>query len=189
MTRTLAGLDRLLALLLGLVLLVAGIAAIVWKGGWYHQAPRTLTAPWLSSATTASWWPWAAGIGGIVLILLALRWLVAHLPHRRAASVKLAGSDHTGNLTADLKAVAAAAATSLADTPGVRSTSGTAITDRGQLTLTLTATLEPTANLATVAAAAERTCAQLAAALPDPNIAAQVHLRVARSARSQPRVS
>lgn len=189
MTRTLAGLDRLLAMLLGLVLLAVGVGAVIWQGGWYHRAPRTLTAPWLSSATTASWWPWAAGIGGIVLILLGLRWLVAHLPHRRTSSVKLAGSDRTGNLTADLKAVAAAAATSLADTPGVRSTSGSASTDRGQPTLTLTATLEPTADLATVAAAAERTCAQLAAALPDPDVAAQVHLRVARSAHNQPRVS
>lgn len=189
MTRTLAGLDRLLALLLGLVLVAIGAGAIVWQGGWYHRAPRSLTAPWLSSATAAGWWPWAAGIGGLVLILLALRWLVAHLPYRRATAVKLAGSDRTGSLTADLAALAAAAATVLADTPGVRSTSGTANTDRGQPTLTLTATIEPTADLAAVTTAAERTVTQLAAALPDPDVAAQVRLRVARSARDQPRVS
>lgn len=189
MTRTLAGIDRLLALLLGLALVATGVAAIVWQSGWYHRAPDSLTAPWLSSATAAPWWPWAAGIGGLVLILLALRWLVAHLPHRRATGVKLAGSDRTGRLTADLAALAGAAADVLADTPGVRSTSGTAITNRGQPTLTLTATIEPTADLAAVTAAAERTVIQLAAALPDPDVAAQVRLRVAGSARKQPRVS
>lgn len=130
MTRTVAGLDRLLALLLGLVWVAVGVGAIIWQGGWYQQAPRTLSAPWLSSATTASWWPWATGVGGIILILLALRWLVAHLPHRRSPAVTLAGSDRTGQLTADLSALAAASATVLADTPGVRSTSGTAVTDR-----------------------------------------------------------
>jgi len=189
MSRTLAGLDRLLALLLGLILLAVGVGAIIWQGGWYHRAPRTLSVPWLSSATTASWWPWATGIGGIILILAALRWLVAHLPHRRSPAVTLAGSDRTGQLTADLSALAAASATVLADTPGVRSTSGTAITDRGQPTLRLTATLEPTADLATVTTAADRIGTQLATALPDPDVAAQVHLRVARSARNQPRVS
>ena len=136
-----------------------------------------------------SWWPWATGIGGIDLILAALRWLVAHLPHRRSPAVTLAGSDRTRALTADLKAVAAASATVLADIPGVRSTSGTAITDRGQPTLSLTATLEPTADLATVTTAADRIGTQLATALPVPHIAAQVHLRVARSARHHPRVS
>jgi len=38
-TRTVAGLDRLLALLLGLVWVAVGVGAIIWQGGWYHQAP------------------------------------------------------------------------------------------------------------------------------------------------------
>jgi len=183
-TRTVAGLDRLLALLLGLVWVAVGVGAIIWQGGWYQQAPRTLSAPWLSSATTASWWPWATGVGGIILILLALRWLVAHLPHRRSPAVTLAGSDRTGQLTADLSALAAASATVLADTPGCGPPRAPR-SPTGQPTLSLTATLEPTADLVTVA---DHPGTQLAAALPDPHIDAQVHLRVARSARNQPRV-
>lgn len=189
MSRLTTGLDRLLALLVGLVLIVVGAGAIVWQLGTFSRAPKTLTAPGLVNATTQSWWPWAVGIGGAVLILLALRWLAAHLPGRKVHAAKLAGSDATGKLTVDLTALAAAAGEALADTPGVRSAAGKAVTDRGRRTLELIATIEPSADLAAVAAAADRVGADLHQALAEPAIATRVHLHTARSARSGPRVS
>jgi len=189
MTRLATGLDRLLALLVGLVLIVVGAGAIVWQLGTFSRAPKTLTAPGLLNATTQSWWPWAVGIGGAVLILLALRWLAAHLPGRKVHAAKLAGSDATGKLTLDLTALAAAAAEALAEAPGVRSTTGKAVTDRGRSTLELIATVEPSADLATLTAAADRVSSDLNQALAEPAIATRVQLHTARSARSGPRVS
>ncbi len=109
MSRLATGLDRLLVLLVGLVLIVVGAGAILWQLATFSQAPKTLTAPGLVHATTQSWWPWAVGIGGAVLILLSLRWLGAHVPGRKVHDFKLAGSDATGKLTVDLSALAAAA--------------------------------------------------------------------------------
>lgn len=189
MSRLAIGVDRLVALLVGLVLIVVGVGAIVWQLGTFSQAPKTLTAPGLVTATSQSWWAWAVGIGGAVLVLLALRWLVAHVPGRKVRTAKLAGSDATGNLTVDLSALAAAAADALADGPGVRSTTGTAVTDRGRRTLELTATIESTADLAAVTAAADRVGANLDQALGEPAIACRVHLHTARSTRSGPRAS
>ena len=71
----------------------------------------------------------------------------------------------------------------------MRSANGKAVTDRGRRTLQLTMTIEPTADLPTITAATDHVCHDLARALGEPDIATQVHLRVARSARNQPRVS
>ncbi len=189
MSRLATGLDRLLVLLVGLVLIVVGAGAILWQLATFSQAPKTLTAPGLVHATTQSWWPWAVGIGGAVLILLSLRWLGAHVPGRKVHDVKLAGSDATGKLTVDLSALAAAAAEALAEAPGVRSATGKAVTDRGRRTLELIATMEPTADLAAVTVAVDRVGADLNQALAEPAIATRVHLHSARRARSGPRVS
>jgi len=189
MSRLATGLDRLLVLLVGLVLIVVGAGAILWQLATFSQAPKTLTAPGLVYATTQSWWPWAVGIGGTVLVLLSLRWLGAHVPGRKVHAVKLAGSDATGKLTLDLSALAAAAAEALAEAPGVRSATGKAVTDRGRRTLELIATIEPTADLAAVTGSADRVGADLDRALAEPAIATRVHLHSARRARSGPRVS
>jgi len=189
MSRLATGLDRLAVLLVGLVLIVVGAGAILWQLATFSQAPKSLTAPGLVHAGTQSWWPWAVGIGGAVLVLLSLRWLGAHVPGRKVHDAKLAGSDATGKLTVDLSALAAAAAEALAEAPGVRSATGKAVTDRGRRTLELIVTMEPTADLAAVTAAADKVGADLNQALAEPAIATRVHLHTACRARSGPRVA
>lgn len=188
MTRTLTGLDRLVVLLFGLIFLALGVGAVLWRLGVVAQFPTALRAPWLTSAVAQSWWPWAVGAAGLVLVVLALRWLTAHLPGRGLHQVRLPGSSSSGRLTADLGALASTAADVIADTPGVRSASGKAVNERGRRTLRLTATVDATADLAVVTAATDRVCAQLGNALADPSVAARVHVRVARTASSERRV-
>ena len=189
MSRTLAALDRVLLVLLGVAALIVGVAAVVWQADLWDRLSGPVHAPWLRRAAAQDWWPWAVGAGGVVLVLLALWWLLAHLSRRKLGEVRLAGSSTAGKLTADLSALAAAAADAVLDTPGVRSASGTALDDRGRRTLQLTVTIDPTADLPTVITGTDRVCRALTHALGDPNTAARVHLRTARNTRNSPRVA
>ncbi len=180
MSRTLAGLDRVMVALAGLVLVVGGVAGIVWQLKLWDRASGTVSARWLPTAAQQWWWPWAVAAIGVVLIVVALRWLAAHFSRSKITSTRLPGSDSSGRLTVDLTALAAAAAASLTDTPGVRSTAGKAVDERGLRTITLTVTVDPSADLPTVTSAAERVCAELATVLPDRSLATRVHLRTAR---------
>lgn len=183
MSRALAGLDRTVVLVLGLLLVGVGVLAVVWQRGLVDRLDGTISAPGLTTAAESSWWPWAVGAAGVLLVLVALRWLVAHLAGRSGTRVRLPGSDRSGRLTADLAAVATAAAESVLGTPGVRACNGRAVDDRGRRTVQLMVTLDPTADLPPVVAAAERACGEVGQALPDGSLAARVHLRVARTSK------
>lgn len=189
MSRTLTTIDRVLVLLLALGLIAAGVVAALWQSGRVSQLNGTITAPWLSTAAAARWWPWAVGAVGVVLVILALRWIAAHISGSKVRDVRLPGSTTAGRLTVDLGALATAAATSVQDTPGVRSATGKALDDRGQRTLALTVTIDPHADLATVTAVTDRACRDLGAALGDPHTATRVHLHTARKATGGPRVA
>ncbi|MEO9220940.1 MAG: hypothetical protein ABI251_04015 [Mycobacteriaceae bacterium] len=189
MSRTLAALDRLLLLVLGLIAVIVGVGAVVWDAELWDRLRGTVPASWLTRASGRDWWPWAVGAAGVVLAVLGLCWLLAHVSRHQVAEARLSGSSPAGKLTADLGALSAAAATAVLDTPGVRSASGKAVNDRGRRTLQLTVTIDPTADLATVVAASDRVCHDSARALGDPDVAARVHVRTARNSRSGPRVA
>lgn len=179
-----AVLDRLACLVLGLVLLGAGAAAVLWQTrrgpGW----PARLSARWAGEMTAAPWWPWATALVGVALALLGLRWLAAHLPVHRVPDLPLDGSDTAGRLRVDLGDVAAATAETIDTAAGVRSTTGRGSYRRGRPTLELTAVIEPSADLAPVTAAADRAHTELVAALGDQAPDTDVHLHVARTDRA-----
>lgn len=52
---------------------------------------------------------------GVLLVLLALRWLIAHVPLRRVKEITVPGSNSHNSITADLGAVAEGASASLED--------------------------------------------------------------------------
>lgn len=189
MSRTLTALDRVAVLVLALLLIAVGAGAALWQSGRVTQLHGALTAPWLRTATAAGWWPWAVGAAGVLLVVLALRWIAAHIRSSRIGEVRLSGSSTTGRLTANLGALATAAATSVQDTPGVGTATGRALDDRGRRTLAITVTLDPHADLPTITAATDRACHDLAAALGDPTVATRVHLHTARTATSGTRVT
>lgn len=192
MGRTVLGLDRLAAIVLGLVLLVLGLAAAAWGAGWlvevWAAAPQRLTLKTATDTVATAWWPWAAGVAGAVLVLLALWWLLAHLPRRGVGELSLEGSSTSGRLRIDPAGVAATAADVLSETPGVRSASSRVLRDRGQLVVALKATVEPDADLQSVVSATDDVATDLAQVLGRDDARARVQLGVARRAHRRTRV-
>jgi len=171
MNRKAVGFDRGVTLLVGLALVAAGLLVIAWRNGALG-ADRTLVAP--TDAMSAAWWPWAVGGIGIVLILLALRWLAAHRWARRAGRVTLAGDAAS---TADATAVASAAADALGADPAVTKASGTAAVVQGRPTITLTARV-PARNGLPAAVSAADEAARTAAVMLGDNVAVRTVLSV-----------
>lgn len=184
MRRGVIALDRTVGLVIAFLLIAGGALALCW---WYDVlpgAPATLKIHGPEDYTGASWWPWATGVAGVVLILLGLWWLARHLPRRVSGRFSLPGSGQDGRLHADAHAAVAAAATDLARIPEIRAGSGRVVADRGELVAELQCTIEPAADLETVHAAITRTAAELHAVLGLPHLRHRVRLRVARNDRT-----
>ena len=192
MRRFVLGLDRTLAILLGLILFVLGVAAAGWYTGGVRRLwptfPKKLSTVGAIDVLSTGWWPWAAASTGTLVILLGLWWLLAHLPQRGVGMLVLPGSGKPGRLLVDPTGPASTAAEVLADTPGIRSTRGKALRDRGELVVALTGTIDPRADLTDVIAATDAVATDLQTVLGRDDVRARIHLSVARRARRQPRV-
>lgn len=183
MSRATLAVDRVMAAVLGLVLIAAAVIGILWWSGRLASQPDTVrlsSITWLPGLSGQSWWPWALGAVGLVLTLLGVRWLFGHIPQRGVSRLNLPGSDGTGTLYVDAKPVAAAAAETLTASPGVRSAHGIIRRERGQITARIDATIDPATDLHAVAAAADAVSADLKAALARDDLTCQVLLRSAR---------
>ena len=177
-TRTVLLVDRVATLLLGLALVAGGALAI-----WWWTGPSALTgtldlAP-VQRVVDAGWWPAAAGIGGVALALVGLRWLAVHVRRATVPRLQLSGSGRGGRLEVDTGRMANAAAESYAATPGVRSARGRVVRDRGQLVVRVSATVDRDADLAELAREADRLAADLHQVLDRPDLRCSVELRVA----------
>lgn len=192
MRRTVLALDRIMAVLLGLTLLVAGIAAADWYGGNLHRLwttiPDTLSTTGADRVMNTGWWPWAAAGAGAVAVLAGLWWLIAHLPRRGVGMLVLPGSGRSGRLLVDPSGPAAMAAELLAEAPGIRSTRSRVLRDRGELVVAITGTIDPRADLADVIAASDAVAAELRTVLGRDDARARIQLSVARRGRPRPRV-
>ena len=78
MTRLATTVDRLAALVFGLILLAVGAGLLVWNTHWIPGTPQMITTRGLVTAAGTRWWPWAVAGVGILLVLIALRWLLIH---------------------------------------------------------------------------------------------------------------
>lgn len=189
MRRAVVGLDRAAGLVVGIVLILLGVSGIGWwQGLLLDRVPRVgsigrSTASGIRSGVGQSWWPWVAGIVGIVLALLGLVWLLRHFTHRGVREYRVRGSDRTGRLTANSGALLSAATDQLTDTRGIRSAGSSMTNERGALVAELSLTADPAADLTRVAADVDRTVADLARALADPAVTYRSELSVARRRR------
>ncbi|GAA0297775.1 hypothetical protein GCM10009528_13490 [Kineococcus aurantiacus] len=178
--------DRLVAVVLGLVLVLAGVAAAGWSTGWsdrwFPAVPDRVALP---DVVGAPWWLVATAIGAVVLAVLALWWLLAHVPRRGVSTLTLPGSGPGGRLHVAVDGPVEAAAAQFALLPGVRSATGRALRDRGELVVELRAVVEPTADLREVSTAADEVSAQLRQVLGRDDVKGRVRLGVARDDRSR----
>ena len=186
MTRTAVTVDRLAAGVAGLALIAFGAALVVWNTTWVPNLPDAVTLPGLRAATTTGWWPFALAGAGIVLVVLALRWLFAHSPAAKVKSLPLR-SDDTGSITVDLGEVADAAAQALTHSLDVESASGRAVIDRGTRTVDLTITTNAAPRADRLIPAIDAVCAQIAGALSDPSVATRTTIHTGKRERRRVR--
>ncbi|MFB9376664.1 hypothetical protein ACFFKU_04375 [Kineococcus gynurae] len=197
MSRSVIGLDRVLALLLGLVLLAGGAAVAVFGAGaartlWAQAPDRISLGRGVVEAPSAGWWFGASAAFAVVAVVLGLWWLLAHLPRRGVSTLTLStpgDASGAGRLHLDAAAPVEVAAEVLAETPGVRSARGSVITDRGELVYRLRAVVDPAADLAEVARSVEAVTADLATCVGRDDARSRVELSVARRAANPRRVA
>ncbi|MBV9089677.1 MAG: alkaline shock response membrane anchor protein AmaP [Mycobacteriaceae bacterium] len=169
--------DRVGALVLGLILLAVGAGLLLWAAVEAAGESIVLTAPWLRTAADSAWWSWATAAVGAVLVWLGMRWLLSHGPAERPREFTLTGSGRSGRLTADLGSLADAAAANLRSYPAVRSAKGSARVDRGTPSIYIDATAESADVLAEAAHAADEVAVTAAAMLGD-TIPVRTHVHV-----------
>lgn len=187
-SRTTLAVDRIATLIMAAVLIAGGALGVWWWTGDSSLAARSSTAP-VQDLVATDWWPWASAVVGVLLILMGLRWLAAHVARTKVTRLNLTGSGAAGMLGVDAGRVASAAADAFADTLGVRSAKGRVNRDRGQIVAQIDATIEPEADLSTIAEQADLVSAQLAHVLGRNDLRCSVQLTVARHGRPTDRVS
>ena len=191
MRRSILAFDRVLVVLLGLVLIVLGVAAVGWQAGFlgsvWADVPDEISVD-STTVTEASSFAVVAGVVGAALIVVGLCWLVAHLPRRSVGSLRLPSGEQPGRLVVDPGPAVATAAEVLADDPLIRSAKGAVLADRGENVVRLRATVDPEADLGEVVAACDRVLADLAHVLPADQLRSRVELSVLRRGEVGPRV-
>ncbi|TXR56115.1 hypothetical protein [Quadrisphaera setariae] len=192
MSRRVLGWDRTAAVLVALVLLALGAAAVLWGAGQltrvWSAAPEQLSTTPLDDVTATSWWRWTSTAAGAVLALLGLWWLLAHLPSTRVGPLRLPGSGRGGRSTVDGSSAVAAAAEVLGELPGVRASSGRLREVRGQVVADMSVTAGPRTDLAALSAGIDGVSSDLARVLGRDDVRSRVRVRIARRDRAAARV-
>ena len=182
MTRLATIVDRLAALVFGLILIAVGAGLLVWNTHWIPGTPQMITARGLVTAAGTRWWPWAVAGVGILLVLTALRWLLIHTPKTRVKALRISAGDG-GSVSADLGEVADAAARALQQCPEVHTAKGKAVIDRGTRTIDLAVTAHSTTTLAAVTESIDGVAGQIAGMLGDPTVATRATIHIDKHLR------
>lgn len=144
--------DRLAVAAVGAALTAAGVQTVL--SSRRPGATKVVDLSPITEVWQQDWWRWAGGAAGVVLIVVGLRWLAAHRWPAKAGRMGL-GENILVTLSADVPPIADAAATSLADAPGVLKAAARTTVERGRPTVTLTATVAARHGLAPGAAAGD----------------------------------
>ncbi|WP_193560266.1 alkaline shock response membrane anchor protein AmaP [Tsukamurella sputi] len=148
--------DRLVAGLVGLVLLAGGLWALGYRLGQRTATDAThrVSTETVTRLPDEPWWPPVIGAAGVVLILGTLWLLVRHL---RSASTRTVPTEGGG--TVDLGRVADAAAADVARSPLIRRARPSTVVEKGRPIIRIAVGVSPDASveeLSALAAAARR---------------------------------
>lgn len=188
MSRMTVALDRVVTAVLGVAFIAAGVLVLGWYYTWWSGMPDVIDNETALRITNTSWWPWTLAAAAVVLLLLGLRWLLAHTPGRRVSELRLPGSGSGGRLEVDASSAVKAACSELQERSDVRSAQGVVRRDRGQLLIDIRATLEPRTDLRQIAGAVDDTATTLVESLERPDLYCSVRLDVARRRGKSDRV-
>ncbi|KAA0018944.1 hypothetical protein [Antrihabitans cavernicola] len=188
MKRSTASIDRLITALLAATLLIGGLLALAWRADIHfadrvfaHAEPR-----WYGDAPKETWWDWALLGASILLLLLGLWLLLANLRPNRVGAVSLHGSDSLGTLAVSPAQIGRAVATTLERKPEVHSVTSKAVVDRGQRTLRMTLTAEPTVPLDKLRRLAAESRNDIDRALEGSDVATQFYVRYLSAGAAKP---
>ena len=179
-------LDRILVFLTGAALVAVGVTALLWsRGVLLAGRPLQFSAP--VDDPGAWWWtPAAAGLG-LLLAAAGLWWLSVHrrAPAARRIILPPDGAGGTGRLSADVAAVASAAADALELEPGVVKATSRSSIEKGVPTITLTVAVPARHGLRSAVEAVDGVVATAAAMLGD-SVAFRTRIRVDTHRRHSP---
>lgn len=185
MTTRASVLTRLTVLVFGLLVLVAGLAVLAWH--WdVAEIRRRLTGgstPDVTAWPDASWWPWALGGTCVVAALIAIVSLCGLAFRRGIGTWVLAGADGSGELTADVHALASATAQSFERIDGVHKASHRVHRREGVPTMEITLRCAPTVDLDRIERAALVNGSVVAESFGSPALAQKVFVRIEKVSR------
>lgn len=183
MSTPLAWLDRVVALVAGLVLVGAGLAGLDWRFHVIGGEPARMHASAALALTATGWWPWAVGIGGIVLALFALWWLLAHLGGDTVRTLRSTRSGPAGRVEVDLASVARVAAASFCGEAGLSQPRAAARRVRRGYLVEMGGAVTVHTDPAEVRRAADAMAGQVAEAFPDDEVSCRMVVRPPRGRR------
>ncbi len=182
MRRSTAVLDRLVAGLLGALLIVAGLLGIAAK---YELMPF---AAWtdgfrpsrLPGHVDQDWFTWALAVAAILGVVLALALFAANIDRRLTRTKIDENSDDTGEIRFHLADVADAVAKRLQSHDGIRRARGRAEVDRGSEAITINLDLAHDAEIASITRLCDETADDIDAALGDVDCGTRFLLHIGR---------
>ncbi len=188
--RSVAAPDRTILTIVGLALVIAGAAAVAVGAGLLRNVASPddrLDMSGVNAAVSASWWPIAAGVAALLLVLLGLWWIRAHRPGPRTKVLGLPGSRTGDRLRVDPDAVAAAAESVLEEEPEVRAASLRLREEDRALVVVGRIRVAPRADVDTVARRVDETLRDAGRVL-GRELVGRIHLAVAPRGRAERRV-
>lgn len=193
MNRATSALDRIVVAVIALVLLLGGAWVVAWSQDWLPDgwwSPQGFFAgPVPESVTGADWWPIALLVGGVLLTVLGLIWLVRHFRSHGVESLSLVGDPHGGSMVVEGGALASGAAAQLQDgAPDVTRARGTLAERHRRLVVDLTASVRRDADLEAVARLCDRVADDVVRATGRSDVTCRVRLKVAPRSGRAPRV-
>lgn len=150
MTKQLAGWDRFLLILLGLLGLAGGAYGLMV----YFQVPAVMEfnsqfdATQVADWTTSGWMDVALGAITLLFAVIGLAYLITNLRARRFNKKRSSASDDHGSIDLAVARIAAAVNTQLAEFPRVNDARSKVAMDRHRPTLQWTIKAEPTVDVA-----------------------------------------
>jgi hypothetical protein len=191
-TRAGVALARVSLVVLGLVLVIGGVAVALWSWGLANELvaspPDRIDTQPVTGLTEQAWWPWALAAAGLALIVLAVVWILAAIPRPETSTMELPGSGTDGRLSADVPAFATRAASQAAAELDSSSSSGRLVREKRQLIVDMQVSVSPEHDLARANASAERATSTLRRVLGRDDLPIRFRLVPARRSRPAARV-
>ncbi|AZG48720.1 hypothetical protein [Gordonia insulae] len=153
MNRGPAAWHRLTVGLFGLIFVVVGVGALLWRA---DVAPVRDMIDRIDQGAAArlaetGWWPAVLVAVAVIALLWAWRLIAATIRPGKVEDLVLDGSDQSGTLTVAPKLIAAAVGQDLSADPTIDRVAAQATDDRGRKIIRLTVTADPAHSYAEIA--------------------------------------